>query len=285
MRVWLLFAVAGALAVAAAAVSATDLALRCAAVAFGVLALLAVLRVPAPWPRWTLAGGCVLFAAAALARPTAADRTDVGWFGYGPPATAQLTALRDTADRWLDRELVAAGVQLGAVVLVFAAVHALPRAERRVRMVATAVVAALVVAGFVLERSGLGHGRMLLDVWPATLTAVAALGALLVAGRRADHRWLVAAGVALVAVQAAVTLSDLSGQWLTVWAYNDWLCADSAFLSPGVRVMATATATATAVPDLGPALAKAATLGSGLAGPALLVAGAARAAATDESLQ
>lgn len=284
-RVWLVYAVTGGIAVVGAAVSATEVSLRCAAVAFGALAWHVAVgaRSTAARLRWPLAAGCVVFAAAALARLYAATDPpqDVGWVAYGPPGTAELTAMRDAVARGLGWELRMAGVQLGAVVLLAGAVTGLPsgRGEnrRRPRLVATAVVALLVVAWILADR-WLGIDTDLLgaavrEIWPALLAAAAGLALLVLAGRHADHRWLVAAGAALVAVQAATTLSDATGTWLTVSALTDWLCSDDGHMM----------AVSTAVDEggslqSGPALATLVTL----AGPALVVAGALRAGTPEQ---
>ncbi|GAA1564179.1 hypothetical protein GCM10009827_102220 [Dactylosporangium maewongense] len=264
-----MFAVTGVLAVSAAALSATQVSLRCTAAALVVLAVLAV-----RWSRsrWAPAAGCLLFAVAALVRDAAVDDTgqDAGWFGYGPSQTVALQAMLDAAGRAYRSESIATLVQLGAVVLLVAAVLGLPRAHRRVRVVATTVAAVVVGVGVLAglwfdvdldEMAGVAR-----CAWPGPLAVAAALGLLLLAGRREDRRWLVAAGAGLVAVQAAVTQSDLTGAWLTVAALTDALCGDAY----------TAIAWGTAVDEgveYGPALTAALTI----AGPALIVLGTPRA--------
>ncbi|MDG6103290.1 hypothetical protein Daura_17425 [Dactylosporangium aurantiacum] len=277
MRLVLLYAAVAGLAVAASAVSATEVSLRCAAAASAVLAWQAATgaRTAAPAVRWALAGGCALFAAAALVRQSAysEEPTDVGWFGYGPPGTAELTAMRDQTGWWLGRELAAAGVQLGALVLCAGAVYCLPRARRRARAVVTVAAAALLIAAVGADRR-LGTdpwevAPALREIWPGVLAVVAGLTGLVLAGRRADHRWLVVAGSALVAVQAAMTLSDLTVLWFT-WSSLVGPTGD-AFLEPGIAI-----SVATGEPgglELGEALRTAVTL----AGPGLLVHGALRA--------
>lgn len=277
VRLVLVYAAAAGLSVAASAVSATEASLRCAAVASAVLAWQAAAgaRAVAPRVRWALAAGCALLAVAALVRQSAStgQPADVGWFGYGPPGAAQLTAMRDQTGWWLDRERWVAAVGLGAVVLFACAVHGLPRAHRRARTVAAVVAAALLAAGVVADRR-LGTepwqvAPALGTIWPGLLATAAGLTGLVLAGRRADHRWLVVTGAALVAVQAALTLSDLTGLWYT-WARLAELAGD-AFLQPGLAI-SVATGDSGG-PRLGEALRTAVTL----AGPALLVHGALRA--------
>jgi hypothetical protein len=274
-RVWLVYAVTGGLAVAGAAVSATEVALRTTAVAFGVLAWhIAAAPDVAARLRWPLTGGCVLLAAAALVRQsTYADRSDdLGWFAYGRPGTAELVAMRDATCWWLGRELGTAGVQLAAVVLFTGAVHGLPMLRRRGRTVTTVVIAVVIAAGVAADRwAGIEPWRVrpaLCALWPGLLATAVGLTGVLLAGRRADHRWLVVAGTALVAVQAAVTLSDLNGLVGTALALNELIGADShvtlgmAVSDPGGIELGAATTTAVT-----------------LCGPALLVYGTRRAAA------
>jgi hypothetical protein len=282
VRLVVVYAVTAGLAVAAAAVSAAQLSLRCAAVAFALLAWQAAVRAQpaAPRLRWALAAGCVLLAAAALVRQSAyaGPPADVGWFAYGAPGTAELTAMHDTTTWWLGRGLAAAGVQLGAVVLLAGAVYGLPRAHRRARSIITVALAVAIVAGVGADRwSGTEPWRVgpaFGTLWPALLATAAALTGLILAGRRADHRWLVAAGAALVAVAAAVTLSDLTGLWLTARSLADLLCSD---LRPGL--MLSATAGGSGGMELGTALTTAVTL----SGPALLVHGVLRASPTEQA--
>jgi hypothetical protein len=267
LRVWWLYGGIGGLAVAAAAVSATEVSLRCVAVAFVVLAWVAATRARAPW---TVAAACVLFAAAALVRHTAATGRSqgAGWFAYGPPDPAAIAAMRDAAATALTWELIAAGGQLGAVALLAVAVHGLPRTRQRRRTVATVVAAAVVVAGLLADRGpGVGEaGAAVRDLWPGLLAVVAAVALLVLAGRRADRRWLVAAGAALVLVRVAITQSDLAGGWLTVAAL-DGLLLDDAFHAVGWSIAAVSGGV-----EYWPALTAAVTL----AGPALVVAGSRR---------
>ncbi|WP_327003072.1 hypothetical protein OHA72_49660 [Dactylosporangium sp. NBC_01737] len=284
-RVWLVFGVIGVLAVAGAAVSATDVSLRCAVVAAGVLAWHAATgaRAAAPRVRWSLTAGCVLVAVAALARQCAVvDRpADAGWFAYGAPGTAALVEMRDTVCRLLGWELTAAGVLLGAVVLFAGAVHGLPRAGRRSRVVAAVAAAVVVVAGILADRwlaidEPFAAAR---GVWPGLLVAAAGLALLVLAGRRADHRWLVAAGAALVAVQAAVTLSDVTALWLTVDSLTDWICSD------GDGTMRAVAVSTTAGKGGGPEVGQAMTVALTLGGPALIVSGSLRAATPADGAQ
>ncbi|MEV4510055.1 hypothetical protein AB0K00_13960 [Dactylosporangium sp. NPDC049525] len=275
MRLGLVYVVTAGLAVAAATVSATEVSLRCAAVAFGVLAWQVATGAAAPRLRWPLAAGCVLSAAAALVRQAtyAHPPDDVGWFAYGPPGTAALVAMRDTTCWWLGRGLVAAGVQLGAVVLFTGAVYALPPVHRRARIVSTVVVAVVIAAGAGADRwfgtEPWRVGSALCTLWPGLLATAAGLTGLILAGRRADHRWLVAAGAALVATAAAVTLSDLTGLWLTAWSL-----ADLASSEPQAGVALSVAVGEPGAPELTAALTTAATL----CGPALLAHGVLRAA-------
>ncbi|MEV4140628.1 hypothetical protein AB0J72_51750 [Dactylosporangium sp. NPDC049742] len=265
-----MFAVTGVLAVSAAALSATQVSLRCTAAALVVLAVLAV-----RWSRsrWALAAGCLVFAAAALVRDAAVDDAgqDAGWFGYGPSQTVALPAMLDAAGRAYRRESIATLVQLGAVVLLVAAVLGLPRAHRRVRIVATTVAAVAVgvgvLAGLWLDVDLDEMAGVARCAWPGLLAVAAGLGLLLLAGRREDRRWLVAAGAGLVAVQAAVTQSDLTGAWLTVAALTDALCGDGDAY--------TAIAWSTAV-DEGVEYGSALTAALTIAGPALIVLGTPR---------
>ncbi|GAB3830546.1 hypothetical protein [Dactylosporangium cerinum] len=235
-------------------------------------------RARAEAPAVALAAGCVLFAAVPLVQLAAiADRTaDAGWFGYGPPGNAELTALLEAACRALDWERTAAGVRLGAVVLLTGAVYGLPGARRRGRVVATVVGAVVLGAGIVADRwLGIDLDRLVpavRGVWPGLLAAAAGIAGLVLAGRRADHRWLVVAGAALVAVAAAVTQSDLTGSWLSVAALADAICGTT---QPAIMVSTAMSGAAGPSLDLDPALAAAVLL----AGPALLVAGVLRATA------
>ncbi|MFC4039519.1 hypothetical protein ACFO1B_13895 [Dactylosporangium siamense] len=282
-KVWLAFGVTGALAVAAATVSATEVSLRCAAVAFVVLAWQAAAgaRSAPRRLRWLLAAGCVLFAAVPVVQLAAiADRpADAGWFGYGPPDTAALTALLDAARRAVRWEQVSAGVRLGAVVLLAGAVHRLPRVHRRGRAVATVAGAVVLGVGIVADRwTGIDLDRLvpaLRGTWPGLLAAAAGIAALVLAGRRADRRGLVVAGAALVAVGAAVTQSDLTGSWLSAAALADTICGTT---QPAIMVSTATDSAAGASLDLEPALMTAVLL----AGPALLVAGVPRAATPPE---
>ncbi|MFF5228060.1 hypothetical protein [Dactylosporangium sp. NPDC000521] len=262
------FAVTGVLAVAAAALSATHVSLRCTAAALAVLALLAVRRSRS---RWRLAAGCLLFAVAASVRDAAlySQGQDVGWFGYGPSQTVALQAMWDAACRAYTWELIATGVQFVAVVLLAAAVSGLPRTHRRARIVTTTVAAVALGAGVLADRwlaIGLDEvAGAVRGAWPGLLAVAAGLVLLVLAGRREDRRWLVAAGAGIVAVQAAMTQSDLTGAWLSLSALTDILHGDTH------TVISWGTAVSEGM-EYGPALTAAATI----AGPALIVLGTPR---------
>jgi hypothetical protein len=188
----------------------------------------------------------------------------------GPARVARPdAALLDLWRQAIDRERVFAFLNLLAVLCFAVGVFTLPgwRGPRRAAL--TAILALLMLAVVGPNVWNRLDGPAVLDqlgtVWPALLATLLAVGLVGMAGRRADHAWLVAAGTFLVAVVAATAFDDLAGAWSAWWRLSQ--PSEDAFLSAAVSV------------SLGgqPLVSAALRTAAELTGPALLALGALRA--------
>jgi hypothetical protein len=270
--------VAGALSVIGALFPGGRLALQ------GALAMLVTLvgyvvvagRAAAPRTRWALAAGVGMLAVGmALRLYWYNEPEDFGWFAYSPlDENGAPTPWLDVLRQSVDRVRIVAFLHLLAVLCFAVGVFALPAWRRPGRAALTAVLALVLLAFVGANVEGRFDGSAALEalgtVWPALLATLVAVGLVALAGWRADHAWLVAAGTLLVAVAAATVLDDLAIAWSGWWTLAGRNVAEPMFLSVGVRVVA----------DGSPEVSAAVRTAVELAGPALLAIGALRASRT-----
>jgi hypothetical protein len=230
-----------------------------------------------PRTRWALAAGVGMLAVGmALQLYWYSEATeDFGWFAYSPLYTSGApTPLLDLSRQSVDRLQIVAFLHLLAALCFAVGVFALPAWHRPKRAGLTAVLALVLLAFVGVNVGGWFDGSAVLDalgtVWPALLATLVAVGLVVLAGRRADHAWLVAAGTVLVAVVAATVFDDLAGAWSGWWMLaqpEDNTAAPQLAVSVGFRLAA----------DSSPEVTAALKTAAELAGPALLAVGALRA--------
>ncbi|GAA3338158.1 hypothetical protein GCM10020358_17220 [Amorphoplanes nipponensis] len=246
-------------------------------VALLITALTLVLYVHRPVPRWALAAGVVLLAAASTVR------------GFAPSSVPDFRQPSSVDYRQaLAFEDATAVLLVPAVAALLVGIVALPQFRRPAGLTALACGVALlpvvaVAAEVADERAGSSSfagsqhlaAHLAAHLAPGLLaTGLAGLAAVL-AVSRADRWFLAPAGALLVQAAVAHTTRDMAGSWYLGEVVRG-VEATSAFLQPGLRADLSAGATAGISVDfrVGAALAMAALL----LGPVLIAAGAARTA-------
>ena len=264
--------VAGLLSAGAALLAMREASLLWAVVTLAALCGYALTASGSPRVRWGVAAGAGLFALVAAAnlhwyREQAAE--------VGEPAPGQAGAGAYLLESWqygIDRQrLTAGGLALG-VVLLGAAVSALPaRGGRRGVVTTVLAVAALVwcVSSVALTPGEPPLPDLFAAVWPALLAVLVTAGVLALSGRRGDRRGLLPAGMVLLSLVAVRASADLASTWASWRTFVE--PARDAFLQPGIMVSVGASAGGAV--EVSSAVETAVALG----GVGLAVAGALRA--------
>jgi hypothetical protein len=246
----------------------------------GVLALLVaaaaiVLFVGRPVVRWALAGGIVgLAAASVVGWLVAEDRSSLVSFGD----------LDRLSQQWAESDYTGSLLLAAATLALTVGIAALPQFRRPVWPTALACVVALVPVAIVANDAAGVRDLSLSDTVPAGLwwqlapglvaTVLAGL-AFVLAVSRAERWHLLPAGALLVQVSVAHWTWSSSSAWAMAQIFGGrGTAVSSAFLEPGLRMEAPATATVAIDADPGAALATAVFL----LGPALIAAAATRTA-------
>ncbi|ADL48508.1 hypothetical protein [Micromonospora aurantiaca (nom. illeg.)] len=229
--------VAGLLAVGAALLAMREASLLWAVVTLAALAGHAFTATAMPRVKWGVAAGAGLFALVAVAN---LHRYREQVAEVGEPARGQAGAGAYLLESWqygIDRQrLTAGGLALG-VLLLGAAVSALPaRGGRRGVVTTVLAVAVLVwcVASVALTPGEPPLPDLFAAVWPALLAVLVTAGVLAWSGRRGDRRGLLPAGMVLLSLVAVRVCADLAAAWASWWPLVR--PAEDAFLQPGIMM-------------------------------------------------
>ncbi|MFD6696848.1 aminopeptidase [Micromonospora aurantiaca (nom. illeg.)] len=229
--------VAGLLSVGAALLAMREASLLWAVVTLAALAGHAFTATAMPRVKWGVAAGAGLFALVAAAN---LHRYREQVAEVGEPARGQAGAGAYLLESWqygIDRQrLTAGGLALG-VLLLGAAVSALPaRGGRRGVVTTVLAVAVLVwcVASVALTPGEPPLPDLFAAVWPALLAVLVTAGVLAWSGRRGDRRGLLPAGMVLLSLVAVRVCADLAAAWASWWPLVK--PAEDAFLQPGIMM-------------------------------------------------
>ncbi|MEV6516715.1 aminopeptidase [Micromonospora chalcea] len=235
--------VAGLLSVGAALFAMRQASLLWAVVTLAALCGHALTASGSPRVRWGVAAGSGLFALVTVA--------NLRWYGEqaadaGESARGQAAGRAYLLESWQDgmdrQRLTAGGLALG-VLLLWAAVSALPARGGRRGVVTTALAVAVLVwcvARVALTPGGPPLPDLFAAVWPALLAALVTAGVLAWSGRRGDRRGLLPAGMVLLSLVAVRICADLAATWASWWTLVK--PAEDAFLQPGIMVSVGASA-------------------------------------------
>ncbi|KAB1119033.1 aminopeptidase [Micromonospora aurantiaca] len=229
--------VAGLLSVGAALLAMREASLLWAVVTLAALAGHAFTATAMPRVKWGVAAGAGLFALVAAAN---LHRYREQVAEVGEPARGQAGAGAYLLESWqygIDRQrLTAGGLALG-VLLLGAAVSALPaRGGRRGVVTTVLAVAVLVwcVASVAVTPGEPALPDLFAAVWPALLAVLVTAGVLALSGRRGDRRGLLPAGMVLLSLVAVRVCADLAAAWASWWPLVR--PAEDAFLQPGIMM-------------------------------------------------
>ncbi|MFD6639449.1 aminopeptidase [Micromonospora chalcea] len=230
-------AAAALLSVGAALLAMREASLLWAVVTLAALCGHALTASGAPRVRWGVAAGAGLFALVTVA--------NLRWYGEqaadtGESARGQAAGRAYLLESWQDgmdrQRLTAGGLALG-VLLLWAAVSALPARGGRRGVVTTALAVAVLVwcvARVALTPGGPPLPDLFVAVWPALLATLVTAGVLAWSGRRGDRRGLLPAGMVLLSLVAVRICADLAATWASWWTLVK--PAEDAFLQPGIMV-------------------------------------------------